>query len=128
MIALLAALASAPAGPPAPVASARSPAKQAITHYRAGLGEVTPPACERRPGEITVCGRDDQRSVYRLPLPDERAPRTVIGEARKVSIGDSPARVPPGVGLTLTVPIGKAPGQAAPGRAALQGTGDALGK
>ena len=58
-----------------------------------------------------MCGTPDGRSPYRVPLPDARGPRdgprTATGEMPAGAIGGSPIALPPGVGLTLTVPIGK---------------------
>jgi hypothetical protein len=113
--------------------SMKTPSPPAGTHdemarYHATFGADRP--CRSGTAdkdEILVCG-SQRRSPYRLPLPDARPPLRAPGEVPRGNIGGSPARIPPGFGLTLTVPIGKAPGPGAPAKATIQGTGDALDK
>lgn len=114
LLAMTAAIAQI-AGPPAPVPATRTPAEQAISLYGAEHGPTRlPRPCRPATGDtITVCGTINGRSPYRVPLPDERAPRdgprTATGEMPRAGAGGSPVALSPGVGLTLTVPLGKAP-------------------
>jgi hypothetical protein len=65
-------------------------AESAMAAGRAML-RGTPPACEARDGEITVCGRRDEGARQRLPFPQERepsnAPRIATGERPMADAG-----------------------------------------
>ncbi|WCT72034.1 hypothetical protein PQ455_10280 [Sphingomonas naphthae] len=104
---------------------ARPSTMEAMARFHAAYDGDPEIHCREKTGEIIVCARRG-RSPYRLPLPDERPAIRMAGEAPHGAVGGSPARIAPGFGLTLTIPIGKGPGQAAPAKASLQGTGDAM--
>ena len=76
---------AAPMGPPAPIVSKVTPARQAIALYRDEYrhGYVACPT-PTRANEVVICGNGRGGSANRIPLPDERVPpdwaRRAIGE------------------------------------------------
>ena len=104
-----------PAGPQLPPTPKTSPAQQAIALYHQDHDPAPPPKpCRVAKGqdEITVCGKPEERSPDRIPLPNESGPRAgprlATGEMPSTSggVGGSPALQGKGAGLTLTLKPG----------------------